>query len=104
MEVQPFITRWSASGASERANKDSYLNDLCDVLGVPHPDPRVADRARDTYVFEADAVVPHEGGTVTIGKIDLYKAGCFVLEAKQGRSPAVSRARVAPMSWRFSPA
>ena len=34
MEVQQFIARWSASGASERANKDSYLKDLCDVLGV----------------------------------------------------------------------
>lgn len=84
MDVQQFIGRWSASGGSERANKDSFLRDLCDVLGVPHPEPRVGDRARDRYVFEADAVVPHEGGSVTIGKIDLYKAGCFVLEAKQG--------------------
>ena len=84
MDVSHFVSLWSASGASERANKDSYLKDLADVLGVPHPAPRTGDRARDTYVFEADAVVPHEGGTVTIGKIDLYKAGCFILEAKQG--------------------
>jgi hypothetical protein len=47
MEVQQFIARWSASGASERANKDSYLKDLCDVLGVPHPEPRIGDRGRD---------------------------------------------------------
>jgi hypothetical protein len=84
MEVQQFITLWSASGASERANKDSYLKDLADVLGVAHPAPCTGDRARDTYVFEADALVPHEGGAVSIGKMDLYKAECFVLEAKQG--------------------
>lgn len=84
MEVQQFIARWSASGASERANKDSYLKDLAEVLGVPHPEPCTGDRERDTYVFEADALVAHEGGAVSIGKMDLYKAGCFVLEAKQG--------------------
>ena len=26
----------------------------------------------------------HEGETVTVGHIDLYKEGCFILEAKQG--------------------
>lgn len=102
MEVQQFITLWSASGASERANKDSYLKDLADVLGVPHPAPCTGDRARDTYVFEADALVPHEGGAVSIGKMDLYKAECFVLEAKQGShagAAKVGTARRNTPSW-----
>lgn len=102
MEVQQFVTLWSASGASERANKDSYLKDLADVLGVPHPAPCTGDRARDTYVFEADAVVPHEGGAVSIGKMDLYKADCFVLEAKQGSHAGalkVGTARRNTPSW-----
>ncbi len=55
MGVQQFITLWSASGASERANKDSYLKDLADVLGVPHPAPCTGDGALDSYVLEADA-------------------------------------------------
>lgn len=91
MDVNDFIALWGASGASERANKDSYLKDLCTVLGLPHPAPCTGDRARDTYVFEADAVLPHEGGTVSIGKIDLYKAGCFVLEAKQGSDAGANK-------------
>jgi hypothetical protein len=102
MEVQQFITLWSASGASERGNKDSYLKDLADVLGVPHPAPCTGDRARDTYVFEADALVPHEGGAVSIGKMDLYKAECFVLEAKQGShagAAKVGTARRNTPSW-----
>ncbi len=84
MTVSEFIALWSSSGASERANKDSFVKDLADVLGVPHPAPCTGDRARDVYVFEADALVRHEGSVVSIGKMDLYKAGCFVLEAKQG--------------------
>jgi hypothetical protein len=29
-----FIARWSPSSAAERANKDTFLVELCDVLGV----------------------------------------------------------------------
>jgi hypothetical protein len=39
MNLSSFISRWSASSGAERANKDSFLNELCDVLGVPRPDP-----------------------------------------------------------------
>jgi hypothetical protein len=34
MSFPAFIARRTASGAGERANKDSFLNELCDVLGV----------------------------------------------------------------------
>lgn len=84
LSLEQFISRWAASGAAERANKDSFLRDLCDVLDVPHPDPTTGDSNRDRYVFEKDALLPHEGGTTTVGKIDLYKHDCFILEAKQG--------------------
>jgi hypothetical protein len=33
MQVDTFVSKWAASGAAERANKDSFLNDLCDALG-----------------------------------------------------------------------
>jgi hypothetical protein len=38
MQIADFVEKWNKSGAAERANKDSYLRDLCDVLGVPHPE------------------------------------------------------------------
>lgn len=79
-----FIAKWEASGAAERANKDAFLLDLCDVLGVPRPTPTTGDTEKDLYVFERDAKLSHAGGAVTIGKIDLYKSGAFILEAKQG--------------------
>lgn len=84
MKIEEFVTKWAASGAAERANKDSFLNDLCDVLGVERPSVTTGDPTRDIYVFEKDAVLVHEGGKRTVGRIDLYKHGCFILEAKQG--------------------
>jgi len=78
--IDAFIQRWAASGAAERANYQLFLAELCDVLEVPRPDPQVADDAQNAYVFEKPTPLPH-GAT---GRIDLYKRGCFVLEAKQG--------------------
>jgi hypothetical protein len=84
MTVTEFIAKWSASGAAERANKDSFLIDLCDLLGVPRPHATTGDPDKDTYTFERDAVFAHEGDKFTTGKIDLFKDGHFILEAKQG--------------------
>ncbi len=84
MDTQSFIDRWSSSGASERANKDLFFVELCDLLGVARPEPARGDPAHDRYTFERDALLRHEDGSQSIGKIDLYKEGCFVLEAKQG--------------------
>ena len=79
-----FVRRWAASGAAERANYQLFLSELCDILGVPRPDPSVPDDSQNSYVFER-AVQFHNGdGTTSPGRIDLYKRNCFVLEAKQG--------------------
>ena len=50
--VSDFVARWKNSGASERANYQLFLSELCDVLGVPRPDPAGADDERNAYVFE----------------------------------------------------
>ncbi len=82
--LETFVATWSQSSGAERANKDSFLAQLCEVLDVPRPDPTTGDAARDQYVFEKDAPFVFEGGAKSIKKIDLYKAGHFILEAKQG--------------------
>jgi hypothetical protein len=84
MNLQAFLAKWSHSEAQERANKDSFLSDLCEVLEVPKPDPAGPDPERNRYVFERAVALPHEDGVETLGRIDLYKDGCFLLEAKQG--------------------
>lgn len=37
--ITDFITRWKASGASERANYQLFLTELCELLGVEKPQP-----------------------------------------------------------------
>ena len=89
--LDAFIEKWAASGAAERANKDMFLAELCGVLGVAPPDPAKGDAEKDTYVFEREARLAHEGGEVTTGRIDLYKQGCFILEAKQASGEGSSK-------------
>jgi len=86
-----FIARWQKSGAAERANCQLFLSELCDVLGVPRPDPATPDDAANAYVFERAVTFHHGDGTTSTGRIDLHRRQCFVLEAKQGAdTPAPS--------------
>ena len=77
--IQAFIARWSAATPSERANSQLFLSELCDILDVPHPEPA----AHHGYGFEFEVTEHHPDGTVSKGRMDLYKRGCFVLESKQ---------------------
>ena len=77
--VNAFITRWSAATASERANSQLFLAELCDILAVPRPDPQHASG----YAYEHAVTEHHADGTTSQGRIDLYKRACFVLESKQ---------------------
>ena len=82
--IDGFFRRWEASGAAERANYSMFLNELCDLLDVPRPDPAGPDDERNAYVFERAVPFPNPDGSTTVKRIDLYKRDCFVLEAKQG--------------------
>lgn len=84
MEVPEFIARWSDTGAAERSNAQLFLAELCDVLGVGRPQGAFGDPGRDTYVYECAVTLQRPGGKRTLGRMDLYKAGAFILEAKQG--------------------
>lgn len=82
--MQQFIARWQASGAAERANFQLFLTELCDVLELSRPDPATPNPHENAYVFERAVTFHHGDGTDSTGFIDLYKRGCFILEAKQG--------------------
>ena len=84
MPANKFIDRWHNSAAAERANYALFLSELCDYLDVPRPDPAVAESSQNQYVFERPVTFRHPTGLTSTGFIDLYKRGCFVLEAKQG--------------------
>jgi hypothetical protein len=82
-DIEPFIEKWRESGANEESNFQPFITELCEVLEVERPDPSGPDTRANDYVFERHVERPlsDEG---QYGKIDLYKKGCFVLEAKQG--------------------
>ncbi|MBP0617677.1 class I SAM-dependent DNA methyltransferase [Jiella mangrovi] len=92
-DIEAFIERWTArEGGAERANYQMFLTELCDVLEVPRPEPAGAERGFNDYVFER-AVRPRESEeTAAPKRIDLYKKGCFILEAKQSRLPGQKNA------------
>jgi len=86
-----FLKKWIDSGAAERSNAQSFLNDLCQVLNVDPPHAATSDAERDAYVFEKPVPVPHEGRPQSIGFIDFFKRGHFILEAKQGSEEGSTR-------------
>ncbi|RYD55729.1 MAG: class I SAM-dependent DNA methyltransferase [Sphingomonadales bacterium] len=86
MTVDEFIERWrNNEGGAERANFPLFLTELAQVLDLPQPDPADATHERNDYVFERAVTFHDEAGKTGHGRIDLYKRGCFVLEAKQSR-------------------
>lgn len=82
-----FIARWQGVTASELATAQSFVIDLCHLLevDVPHPTP-----AQD-YMFERPVTFRHGDGGASAGRIDCYRRGCFVLEAKKLYSALAGR-------------
>jgi hypothetical protein len=92
-DLEIFLSRWAdGEGGQERANYALFLSELCDLLGVPRPDQASRDSASNAYAFERAVTFRMPDGTTSAGRIDLYKRGCFVLEAKQSWRPGAGKA------------
>jgi hypothetical protein len=50
--VDRFILSWGATGGSELANTQSFINELCALVGVEPPRGSRVDDAENSYVFE----------------------------------------------------
>ena len=81
--VDEFIQRWKPSGGSEMGNFQLFATELTELLGVERPKPVTSDGENNHYRFERPVTSIHTGQQKR-GRIDLYRRGCFVLEAKQG--------------------
>lgn len=77
--VEEFIERWQGIKASELSTSQSFVIDLCELLGVskPHATPE------QDYMFERPVTFTHGDGSTSAGRIDCYRRGHFVLEAKK---------------------
>lgn len=79
-----FIAKWQGVTASELSTSQSFLIDLCAVLGVDTPHAT----AEQDYMFERPITFHHGDGSTSAGRIDLYRRGAFVLESKKIRAGA----------------
>ncbi|HEY5613596.1 MAG TPA: type IIL restriction-modification enzyme MmeI, partial [Lysobacter sp.] len=77
--TEAFIAKWQGVTASELSTSQSFLSDLCRLLGVdtPHATPE------QDYMFERPIKFAHGDGSSSDGRIDLYRRGAFVLESKK---------------------
>lgn len=77
-----FIERWRHVAASELATAQTFVTELCALLGVPAPDPA----GDGSYTFEKPVTFHHGNGSTSAGRIDCYRRGAFVLKAQKLRA------------------
>ncbi len=83
MTPESFIARWQHASGSELANAQSFVRELAELLDQPPPNPAREDTRDNDYVFERRVIFRHGDGKSSEGRIDCYKRGHFVLEAKK---------------------
>ena len=79
-----FIARWKGvqlTDATELATSQTFVLELCALLGVPTPLP---SGAKD-YEFERPITFSHGDGSSSAGRIDCYRRSHFVWESKKLR-------------------
>lgn len=81
--VDEFIARWKPSSGNEMSNFQAFAIELAQLLDLEPPKPATSDGQSNDYRFERPVDLSHTGKERR-GRIDLYRKGCFVLEAKQG--------------------
>ncbi len=78
--AKEFIKTWKNAQGGERSQAQHFLNDFCDLIGVTRP-------MDGDYKYE----YPLRTNTGT-DRMDLYKRGYFIVEAKQTRIKASKKA------------
>src|SRR5690606_28829728 len=83
-DADGFIAKWQGVPASELSTSQSFLIELCELLGVPRPHPA----PEQDSMFERPVTFVHGDGGTSAGRIDLYRRGAFVLESNKLRQGA----------------
>ena len=94
-----FITRWQDVTASELSTSQSFVIELCELLGVPRPHAT----AEQEYMFERPVTFAHGDGSSSAGRIDCYRRGAFIWESKKLK-PGLAAAAVGSTSKAFDDA
>jgi len=98
MTPEAFIEHWRDRGGLERANYQTFVNELCDLIGAPRPEPAFTDDARNDYVFERRVrALDIDGEDWRNNYVDCYRRDHFVLEAKQSNKRLRGEAALATL-------
>jgi hypothetical protein len=89
--IDAFLARWAGASGGELANYQLFLTELAELLELPRPEPATAEREANAYVFERQVTFRYGDGSVGEGRIDLYRRGAFVCEAKKVRADTTTR-------------
>ena len=98
MPIEDFIKEHSRTAAAERANKHRFNLGHCELLNLPKPEGTVADETKNLFIFQKSVNFNNGDGTTSDGRIDLYKAGCFVWESTQGADAKGQALATKPLS------
>lgn len=83
-QIEDFIARWAASQGAERANFHLFASKLCALLGVEQPKSAYGTTPEmNDYCFERGVKFKAHDGSTSDSRIDFYRKGAFVMEAKQ---------------------
>lgn len=95
--LEKLIADVKPSGGSEMSNYQLFVERLTGALGLPQPEFAREETRFNDYVFERNVTFRHPNGTASTGRIDCYKRGSFILEAKQSakRQQAVETEQLA---------
>ncbi len=97
MTFADFEARSQNSGGAERANYGLFLQDLCDLIGVPRPDPMTDNPAHDAYVLERPVERLVMATIPNVLRVALIFTNAVALSSKPNREPNC-RTATAPIS------
>ncbi|WP_428408271.1 class I SAM-dependent DNA methyltransferase [Hyphococcus sp.] len=82
-KLKRLIADVGASGGAEISNFQPFIERLCEAMHLPKPDFAAEDRVGNDYCFERRVDHTFDDGRTTTRRIDLYRRGAFIMEAKQ---------------------
>lgn len=82
-KLQKLIADVAASGGAEISNFQPFIERFCEAMHLPKPEFAAEDRVGNDYCFERRVDHTFDDGRTTTRRIDLYRRGAFIMEAKQ---------------------
>ncbi|MCL2822578.1 MAG: hypothetical protein FWD57_01170 [Polyangiaceae bacterium] len=85
--IDDFVKRWQTHRESTSASSRQFLDELCDALDLPRPEPPGCSCRDNTGSIEPVAATSSGDGFCTLSGLDLFRCGRFALSVKRSQIP-----------------